>query len=721
MSKNVFRANNNYNPKVKRNSVDLTFANNFTTKIGCITPVMRAFLNAGESLRFDCQHALQFLPTAFTVQSPVRVSVHHFAVRVRNLYKDFEDWRYKNKPDLKLPMLRNPSADMWGTGKLMDYLGAETTTYLTDKIDIEFLLSHATRYVQDRFAIAVDDNPTIEQTEARVSEWLSRIRSINSYSALIAYFGNGQVVTSSDNGSFSKNTLVVSEPQHLPADFKSLSFYTFDSGYSSDAPIYPGVIFFLRGSEIGSTDDSITMLKATSDITDIQSYIEYLNRPNYRDGMSFAEFWADQLYFSTFVVSNRSVASSAVVLAYGYDPVSTEICRDSRFPDYLTSSGFNALYPRAYESIYNFFYRSNQQVDPFTINGVVEPNKYTFTTDGGDDWNEYLLHFRNYEDDMFTTAKTTPIQGGKVPLVGITSNGLNSVLHFQRPDGSIAEIRSTLDDDGNVATINNEDLAKESQQVRLSAIEQVSQGVSIYDIRDASALTRWLEKNIRKGLRFADQQSAHTGVTPSFQELDMPEFIGGYSRVVSVGKVNDTANELGTYVGQLSSFSGSNHSVSYYADEPTIIMSVLCVIPQPVYSQVQDKFLTKLDALDFFDPDFNRLSMQPITYREITPWEKYISDGNLDDVFGYQIPWYEDISCVDEAHGQMRTTFNSFLFTRNFSHYPKLGRNFLRINPDEMNKVFIYEQPDEDPIKGQIVFTRFKKTQVSKLNLPAIM
>ena len=76
------------------------------------------------------------------------------------------------------------------------------------------------------------------------------------------------------------------------------------------------------------------------------------------------------------------------------------------------ASGINvsALPFRAYESIYNAFYR-DQRNNPFMIDGVPEYNKWIPSQDGGADFNVYSLRYANWEQDFLTTAVQSPQQG----------------------------------------------------------------------------------------------------------------------------------------------------------------------------------------------------------------------------------------------------------------------------------------------------------------------
>ena len=74
---------------------------------------------------------------------------------------------------------------------------------------------------------------------------------------------------------------------------------------------------------------------------------------------------------------------------------------------------------RAYEGIYNAYYRDNRN-NPYYVDGVVQYNQWIPTYEGGKDDNLYELRYANWERDFLTTAVQSP-QQGIAPLVGITT------------------------------------------------------------------------------------------------------------------------------------------------------------------------------------------------------------------------------------------------------------------------------------------------------------
>lgn len=393
----------------------------------------------------------------------------------------------------------------------------------------------------------------------------------------------------------------------------------------------------------------------------------------------------------------------------------------------------NALPFRAYESIYNAFYR-NILNNPFMIDGVPEYNKYIPTTKGGLDPNVYQLRYRNWEPDFLTTALQNPQQGENPVLVGITTLPSGSVLTLSDDSGQSLSFIPTLNEDGTgISAVDVIDTpVGAAYTAPRSIVDLASTGISIPDLRNANALQRWLELNARKGLRFKDVVKGHFDVDIRFDELNMPEFLGGVSRDVSVNQVNQTvegssasggefADQLGSYAGQ-AYIRGDGNKIRVYCDEPCYIIGIISVVPTPNYSQLLPKLFLKRDVLDEYFPEFSHISMQPITYREVCPIETFndnVRGTGLDETFGYQRAWYDLISSTDEVHGLFRTQLRNFLINRVFGHKPRLTPGFLTVNPQETNDVFSVTTVD-DKILGQIYFDCKAIHPIPKYGIPRL-
>ena len=380
----------------------------------------------------------------------------------------------------------------------------------------------------------------------------------------------------------------------------------------------------------------------------------------------------------------------------------------------------SALYPRAIESIYNALVR-NPENNPFIIDGQPEYNKYNLSIEGGATDPSSIMkdYFCNWSDDRFTTALPSP-QQGNAPLVGLTGMQ-GATLTIGNEDGTQQRIKLQVDADTGYVMAIDAPSSDASADLISEAWNAVDYGISINDFRNVNSYQRWKENNIRVGYKYRDQISAHYGVSVRFDVLDMPEFIGGVTRDVSVQQVTQTATNadgnLGDIAGQ-SYVMGEGHSIEQYCDEHGCIIGLMCVYPMPLYQDTLDKSLIKQDAFDFYFPEFGKIGNQPITNKEIA-FSQSILQNNADDVFGYQRPWYEYLESLDEVHGLFQDDFRNFLLARDLGSVPQLGSDFLTLHADDLNNTF-YSLDDKDKLLGQIYHKCTMKRPIPLYGIPSL-
>lgn len=407
----------------------------------------------------------------------------------------------------------------------------------------------------------------------------------------------------------------------------------------------------------------------------------------------------------------------------------TEVGDLSPFVPSQNAIRLSALPFRAYESIYNAFYR-NQFNDPFIVDGQKEYNKFIRNNEGGSDSYVYELYNRNYEMDFLTSAKQSPVDGDITPLVGVSGTGK---FTFQNSDGSTYQVTPIIGSDGHTLTgIESVQGDPENNSGIRRLMDMVSVGISINDFRNVNSLQRWLETNLRRGYRYKDQLMSHFGVDARYDELDMPEFIGGMSEPVFVNQINQSVDQtgdpsglgdfskvLGSFAGQASILAESKHSIEHYCDEHGFIIGILSVTPVPCYSQLLPKYFIKDNVLDYYFPEFGHIGNQPITYKEVCPIQTYAAGDALTDVFGYQRAWYDYLSRVDEVHGDYRLSLDGFLITRVFDSKPELGHDFIVVDDENMSNPFSVTD-DGDKILGQVYFKVEAKRPIPKYGIPRL-
>lgn len=364
-----------------------------------------------------------------------------------------------------------------------------------------------------------------------------------------------------------------------------------------------------------------------------------------------------------------------------------------------------ALPFRALEFIHNYFMR-NPRVDPFIKDGNPSYNKFLTNVDSGadsttpvDDW------LALYETDYFTSCVKEP-QFGNAPLVGVTVNDLGDKGILRFDDGTEVgnyTVEVPIGDDGAALPVTMyKDIADRPNVQRLQ--ELINYGISINDLRNVSTFQRMLERMQRTGHRYANVVYEFFGTNPPIGD-HYPQYIGGVTRNITVDEITNTALsenfKLGQFAGQ-ASFAGAGRNIKCFCSEASYVVGIIYFTVTPTYSQYLPKHLMYKHPLDFYlNPEFAHMGPQPVYVKEVAPAQ--VDAENLNDVFGYNRPYAELASRVDEVHGLYKTELANFLLQRMFGSVPQLNKSFIEIDPQHLLNIFSVTDTT-DKIWGQIYF-----------------
>lgn len=783
---NVFSQKDTSKPHLDRSNHDLQFQNNLTLKFGALYPVLCKPVTPNDSFEIKPSLLLRFMPMVYPVQSKIFANLHFFYVRNRTLWKNWKDFQFRTKDNLEKPYISQSDGRFFATGSLSDYLNIPNTEdapvetfspeypvgnftvdnpvdvqkvtlgYSQDSLYPIVLYTHngntADMFYLNGYRPVSGDTPDGQIISIPITLF-NDFTSITDYS--YSFYDLLQTSIAQGLDSFGNPENIICS-QLIPtniADFvfddsNTELFSVFNRRSNLPSGTQPMKLWFVAGNSyddlrvydwIGDNNqrysitnvDSATYSFVTDNVNPLNTV---LNR--YRS--------TNRIIMPLLVDVNNALNSEI----FGLSPSGRErfqfydrtfawnlvnLPTRPRLP-FLTgtaSDGVSVLEPidalpyRAYESIYNSFYR-NQQNEPFIVNGQPEYNKWIPNDDDGADTYNYGLHYRCYEPDFLTTALPSP-QQGIAPLVGVSSNG---TFTFQDEQGQTYNLTPQIGADGETLTgISYYDSGMPAGTLQ-TMMHYISQGISINDFRNVNSFQRWLEKNIRKGYRYKDMIEGRFGTNLQYRELDMPEFIGGLSDVVSINSVVNTSegldmSSLGSIAGLGSLFSNGGHSINVHCDETGFIMAILSISPVPAYDMLLPKYFTYKTPLDYYSPEFAKIGMQPIPYSEVSPILRYKESLvnpslSLSDTFGYQRAWYDLVASVDEVHGDFRrTSLRDYVLYRRFLNSPVLGSQFLDIHQGDLNNVFA-DTDDDDKIVGAIDFQITKKSIVPRYIVPAL-
>lgn len=420
------------------------------------------------------------------------------------------------------------------------------------------------------------------------------------------------------------------------------------------------------------------------------------------------------------------------------------------FPTPTASSGsnpilgnhtFDALPFRAYQLIYNEFYRDENLCPEIDIkkdvDGLIQDADYLadLTT----------IKYRAWEKDYFTSALPWT-QKGEETTIGLSGN---AEVKSQLPDADhFSRIPYYTDGNGNNFTDDTtlafnihggksrlwSDLDRKtafynpngSLYADLSSVN----ATTINELRRAIQLQQYKEVLARSGNRYIELIRGLFGVVSSDARLQRPEFLGGGKTELQFGEVlqtsqttttGDDASPLANMAGRGVSY-GKSHSFKKFFEEHGYIIGIMSVMPKPAYQQGLPRKYYKFDRLDHYIPQFANIGEQNILNQEL-----YYNFGidllphhANNATFGYTPRYAEYKYLPSEVHGDFKTNLDFWHMGREFIATPLLNKSFIEMSPSEVSRVFAVKNTNYDKL-WCMLYHNIKATRpMPKFGVPLI-
>lgn len=381
----------------------------------------------------------------------------------------------------------------------------------------------------------------------------------------------------------------------------------------------------------------------------------------------------DTLTIPTINVDDGSASSLALAQALGIgasgDPV----------------IAVNALPFRAYNKIWNEFYRDQDLSTPLTeATGNTDTNA------------NYAIRNVSWQKDYFTTARPYAQQGqdttvalldlnlGSAPVLGLgfsAGNPTTSSQTIRQSDGSVAASQpQTSPSEGTNFRMKVKGSSPNlfpDVTTDLSGLTG-SASMDINEWRRAMATQRIREHRNRFGSRYTDYLR-FLGVTPSDARLQRPEYLGGGRQTIAFSEVLATAEGVNTNVGDM-----SGHGIAAvrsrpfrrFFEEHGYILSFMFVRPKTVYmNQVPRTFLRRTWD-DFWQKELEMMGEQEVTNAEV-----YGDSAIPNNIFGY-VQRNEDYRRHPSfVSGEFRNLLDYWHMARKFTTQPVLNESFITADP----------------------------------------
>ncbi len=372
---------------------------------------------------------------------------------------------------------------------------------------------------------------------------------------------------------------------------------------------------------------------------------------------------------------------------------------------------------RAINMIWNQYYRDQDLQDSVPEN----------RGDGPDDPTDYQsfggingLPRRNKTKDYFTSARPFAQKGepvsiplsGTAPIVGFgmdfdSGNDNDNYAQVRNENGDLRAL-GTSDNylwGANTAFGTGELQADLSQNL----------GILVNQLRESTALQKFLELDARGGTRYIEINHSHFGVVSPDARLQRAEFLSGVTRPLNftpVAQTSATASEPSS-LADLAAIATGNMSHDGFVKsftEHEIVIGLLSFSADLNYQQGLDRRWSRQTRFDMYWPEFAHLGEQAILNKEI--YAQGDADQDADAaVFGYQERWAEYKYKPSIITGKMRSNDAASLdvwhLAQEFATAPALNSSFIIDQPPISR---IVAAPSEPAFKVD-VYHDFKHTR----------
>lgn len=365
------------------------------------------------------------------------------------------------------------------------------------------------------------------------------------------------------------------------------------------------------------------------------------------------------------------VSASDVVSAVKANPSITE--QDISF---VKVNPFRLL---AYQKIYYDFYRNPfyelNNPKAFNIDLYYTPtspaNVIPIWSDSPSATNDmYLLRYRNWKKDYFN-ALSPYFQGADYLTSTINPPsflGGTATSDTSNPDGNFyGSVYGKLNSSGDY-------------------------GFTVANLRSAFALDKLYRLTIAAGDGdYASQIKAHYGFEFPHDSYKST-FLGGIDAPVTISEVVTTAT---TERGEAADIFGKGMSanrdktIRFDSKEHGIILGIFSVVPECDYSSsMLDKFNTKFNREDYYQPEFADLGKQPVDPYEFSA--EYFNPRQVSPM-GYINRYAEYKTKVDKVHGEFSPSgsLDAWTTVRQYKSVSgSVTNSFFKINPAVLDKIF---------------------------------
>lgn len=368
-------------------------------------------------------------------------------------------------------------------------------------------------------------------------------------------------------------------------------------------------------------------------------------------------------------------------------------------PGVYGADSFSMLPLRAYNKVYNDWYRPQNQV----------PDEV--------DLDDATMKRTTWERDLFTSALPFTQRGPQVIMpLGTTAPVITSDTEHDTDGGNALKMRvssngavpsgtpvlSIYEDGGVGGLTRNSNNSQNATVYPTNLIADLSsaQGIPINDWRNYLQVQSWMELNALGGVRYPELVLQHFGVVTPDARVERAEYLGSMKVPIVVSEVLQTGETTSTspQANMAGHGIGANRRGLFKRSftEHGWIIGIVTVVPKSGYSQGIPLEYQRKSALDFPWPLFTRLGMRDMPIKTLFTGAYLDSGGKLttptagtwtpvsdpDATFGYYTIYDELRFKTNSIHGSFRSSMSYWHLNRLFTSAPALSQAFVECKPD---------------------------------------
>lgn len=303
---------------------------------------------------------------------------------------------------------------------------------------------------------------------------------------------------------------------------------------------------------------------------------------------------------------------------------------------------------------------------------------------------EAVSIFGNFIDDPMlapVSAYSTSHDYGAVAMTGYIRNGDNVTRRRLTPASYTTDTPNIQASNSNVNS--SIGFTPDNLWADLNIPE-----ATITQLRLAFQLQRYYERAAVSGNRYREYLAGFFGVQNGDARMQVPEYLGGHRIPLSIHQVANTGKSADGDLGDLGAMSNTSdvHEDFHSSFSEHGYILGLCVVRYDnTYSQGLERFWSRRDILDFYNPVFAHISEQPVYAREIFLGDADDNSLDPDRVFGYNEAWADYRYKPSRVSGEMRPEVSNSLaswhLADDYEYAPFLSGYWIQTNAGTVDRV----------------------------------